>query len=243
MRSNFLGSERWLFMVGCTILSIPPPLETLGLIDIFPPDPHSHPVSLIEQKLGLTSTAIAVPFEPVAHTREGYCFQNVRDVAAERGGEIVYGWLVWQHDDLFVEAEHHAVWRKPTGEVVCITPQTPPEKAITFIADPSRTFNVDTEVRAHNIRVALADDPLLEEFFRVCEEQTDLFNAARLRCGKGPTIELNREETMQHLELEMWKTQIMNQVLNPPQTPMAKVGRNEPCPCGSGKKYKKCHGS
>jgi preprotein translocase subunit SecA len=21
-----------------------------------------------------------------------------------------------------------------------------------------------------------------------------------------------------------------------------KVGRNEPCPCGSGKKYKQCHG-
>ena len=23
---------------------------------------------------------------------------------------------------------------------------------------------------------------------------------------------------------------------------MPKVGRNEPCPCGSGKKYKQCHG-
>ena len=22
---------------------------------------------------------------------------------------------------------------------------------------------------------------------------------------------------------------------------MSKIGRNEPCPCGSGKKYKKCH--
>ncbi|MEK7720938.1 MAG: SEC-C metal-binding domain-containing protein, partial [Elusimicrobiota bacterium] len=22
-----------------------------------------------------------------------------------------------------------------------------------------------------------------------------------------------------------------------------KIGRNDPCPCGSGKKYKKCHGS
>jgi preprotein translocase subunit SecA len=22
-----------------------------------------------------------------------------------------------------------------------------------------------------------------------------------------------------------------------------KVGRNDPCPCGSGKKYKKCHGT
>ncbi|MGH9357931.1 MAG: SEC-C metal-binding domain-containing protein, partial [Terriglobia bacterium] len=22
-----------------------------------------------------------------------------------------------------------------------------------------------------------------------------------------------------------------------------KIGRNDPCPCGSGKKYKKCHGA
>jgi len=29
----------------------------------------------------------------------------------------------------------------------------------------------------------------------------------------------------------------------PPQTPAGKVGRNDPCPCGSGKKYKKCHGA
>lgn len=30
-----------------------------------------------------------------------------------------------------------------------------------------------------------------------------------------------------------------------PQTPFVrgdKVGRNDPCPCGSGKKYKHCHG-
>jgi len=28
-----------------------------------------------------------------------------------------------------------------------------------------------------------------------------------------------------------------------PQTrPGLKVGRNDPCPCGSGKKYKHCHG-
>ena len=33
---------------------------------------------------------------------------------------------------------------------------------------------------------------------------------------------------------------------SPPSTPSVakeKVGRNEPCPCGSGKKYKKCHGA
>ena len=33
-------------------------------------------------------------------------------------------------------------------------------------------------------------------------------------------------------------------LLNPPKTTIAqnKVGRNEPCPCESGKKYKKCCG-
>ncbi len=28
----------------------------------------------------------------------------------------------------------------------------------------------------------------------------------------------------------------------PTGPPVPKVGRNEPCPCGSGKKYKQCHG-
>jgi preprotein translocase subunit SecA len=27
-----------------------------------------------------------------------------------------------------------------------------------------------------------------------------------------------------------------------PENPYPKVGRNDPCPCGSGKKYKHCHG-
>ncbi|HEY8370476.1 MAG TPA: SEC-C metal-binding domain-containing protein [Thermodesulfobacteriota bacterium] len=28
----------------------------------------------------------------------------------------------------------------------------------------------------------------------------------------------------------------------PARREVKKVGRNDPCPCGSGKKYKKCHG-
>jgi SWIM/SEC-C metal-binding protein len=36
----------------------------------------------------------------------------------------------------------------------------------------------------------------------------------------------------------------LERLLNPPKPKIAekKVGRNEPCPCGSGKKYKKCCG-
>jgi len=33
------------------------------------------------------------------------------------------------------------------------------------------------------------------------------------------------------------------QIPDPIRLEAPKVGRNDPCPCGSGKKYKKCHGS
>ena len=32
------------------------------------------------------------------------------------------------------------------------------------------------------------------------------------------------------------------QKLEPIRNVGVKIGRNDPCPCGSGKKYKKCHG-
>ena len=37
------------------------------------------------------------------------------------------------------------------------------------------------------------------------------------------------------------KEESENNNLNEPNT--KKIGRNDPCPCGSGKKYKQCHGS
>ena len=54
--------------------------------------------------------------------------------------------------------------------------------------------------------------------------------------GWAYTIELEPDKPEDISDLEI--------LLNPPQTRIAekKVGRNEPCPCGSGKKYKKCCG-
>ena len=47
-------------------------------------------------------------------------------------------------------------------------------------------------------------------------------------------IEPNKPEDISDVE----------RLLNPPEAAKAQVkaGRNEPCPCGSGKKYKKCCG-
>src|SRR5215208_571522 len=49
-----------------------------------------------------------------------------------------------------------------------------------------------------------------------------------------------REEEMQ--ELSYSGGEEPNQRPKSPRKTATKIGRNEPCPCGSGKKYKKCHG-
>ena len=38
------------------------------------------------------------------------------------------------------------------------------------------------------------------------------------------------------------KSDLSPSVSPAPSAAFGKVGRNDPCPCGSGKKYKKCHG-
>ena len=61
-------------------------------------------------------------------------------------------------------------------------------------------------------------------------------------------LERRQQEAIQQQELEMQHAKMSatnNQVEESPQTfvrQQPKVGRNEPCPCGSGKKYKQCHG-
>jgi preprotein translocase subunit SecA len=53
--------------------------------------------------------------------------------------------------------------------------------------------------------------------------------------------EIERKQRRQELQMQF---QTGNTPAEPPKPARAgaKVGRNDPCPCGSGKKYKKCHG-
>src|SRR5215216_3032315 len=51
-----------------------------------------------------------------------------------------------------------------------------------------------------------------------------------------------REEEMQQLSYSGGEEEPNQRPSSPRKRTEAKVGRNDPCPCGSGKKYKKCHG-
>ncbi len=54
----------------------------------------------------------------------------------------------------------------------------------------------------------------------------------------------HRERSLFERENGQWKFVTGDELKNPTVRYEApKPGRNDPCPCGSGKKYKKCHGS
>jgi preprotein translocase subunit SecA len=60
-------------------------------------------------------------------------------------------------------------------------------------------------------------------------------------------IQIQREEQLQEMRAEQEDQPMFYGPAEAPQKRQAvrkegKVGRNDPCPCGSGKKYKKCHG-
>jgi uncharacterized protein len=75
----------------------------------------------------------------------------------------------------------------------------------------------------------------------------------RLGTDEGLAI-TNKEEDAEHWMnevepalLQLHEFRLERRQLSPPRDPVVrnspKVGRNAPCPCGSGKKYKKCCGS
>jgi preprotein translocase subunit SecA len=96
-------------------------------------------------------------------------------------------------------------------------------------------------------------DPLVEfkkEAFTLFEEMMDRIDTEAVRFlflmqpakpeAEAKQIEQRQRRQQQNLQFQTGPAQA-----EPPKPvrAAAKVGRNDPCPCGSGKKYKKCHGT
>lgn len=84
---------------------------------------------------------VYVPVRPAPWARWIHCFDNSVAQAAHAGGEAVYGWAVWHWPGRWFEAEHHAVWRSPDGELVDVTPQTGEPARVLFVEDPTAPYD------------------------------------------------------------------------------------------------------
>ena len=97
------------------------------------------------------------------------------------------------------------------------------------------------EAKAGETYRALGDLPAAEAYFRrsLVEAKTPNERMQALIRIAGCLIDQGRNAEANEI---MQQTRRLDGELDAQANPPA-VGRNEPCPCGSGKKYKKCHGA
>lgn len=162
---------------------------------------------------------IIVPVVTESPAPKNECFPNVRLIVDKHGGESVAGWIIWQWRNIMLEAEAHAVWKTPTGELLDITPHDGEDK-IFFLPDDKVVYN---GVRIPNHRLALTNSPLTKEYIKLGEMRDKILCSVKGKEVSLPVDLLNRMSELSAL----FNTE---------------VPRNSPCPCGSGMKYKKCCG-
>jgi SEC-C motif len=173
-----------------------------------------------------------VPTTPVDGAEPNDCFPLVERHVAEHGGSICYGWTIWEWAGVYVEAEFHAVWQSPSGEIRDVTPKPLPVSQILFLPDPSRTYEGR---QVNNVRRPLSSNPDVAEFLAAADAEFEFMNrGARGQHGAIPVSasEAAELETIRERR-ELAYARIVAKLPQP--------GRNDPCPCGSGKKFKKCH--
>jgi SEC-C motif-containing protein len=196
------------------------------------------PPKISEQIIGLcrrldpSQEPLYIPVKPWRGGRVDNCFYNVEDKTKADGGQVQYGWTIWENAGLLIEAEFHAVWVSPATELIDITEKADGEKQILFLPDSNRVWQREM---MDNIRVPLIDNDYTRQLVRHGEA---MFNLRRKYWDRQTGISRIPLQALRH-----YGQQGLLGYSPRDAVPTQKIGRNQPCPCGSGKKHKKCHGS
>lgn len=132
-----------------------------------------------------------------------HCFDNVAATVAARGGDSQHGWKIREWPGVYLEAEFHAVWRRPDGTLIDVSPSD--DDPILFHLDSKRIYD---GVRVPNILRALSGDETVLDFINSCKELWE-YEAARWddsRCLVD--IETDRERIV-HFHLQ--RRRVVNQ--------------------------------
>ncbi len=105
------------------------------------------------------------------------CFDNVARKVARAGGSVVSGWAIWTTPGIYLEAEHHGVWRRRTGELVDVSPQPNLPKRILFLPDPHAVH--DPLRHRDNVLVATSDDPAAIELVALGNRRNQIHGSYR----------------------------------------------------------------
>lgn len=154
------------------------------------------------------------------------------------------GWAVWQHGPIFIEGEFHAVYDPGgLGPWIDLTPHPQDTSEILFLSDERASYDFESTDLLDNCRVALIPDPRVEQALRLFTKKTQLLNSIPgidVRADQVDPGMLLKLATCEQQAMGLLEAALDSQVSG--NYSAITVGRNDPCPCGSGKKYKRCHG-
>jgi hypothetical protein len=201
-----------------------------------------HPVTPAEMSRPLTAlckgivpdaTPLYIDLRPLNGTPPDECFPIVESQVATYGGDLVMGWTLWEFPTIFVEAEFHAVWRSPTGELIDIAAKKWPTSRILFLEDPIRRYEGH---QVNNVRRAINKDPVIVEYLATFDAQFELLNRGE-RAHHHGEIHLEGREAAEFDAIQKKLALLQSQL----DSRLPSFGPYSPCWCGSGKKVKWCH--
>lgn len=130
---------------------------------------------------GATPRYVAV--QPDDSAQMYNCFFNVKSLVETQGGEIVFGWCIWVWPKAFIEAEHHAIWRRPDGIEVDITPKEDGEKRVLFSESSRDSFDFETGIPLSHVRAAISNTPAILKLLRTMADLDAMRKAKGLRAN------------------------------------------------------------
>ncbi len=191
------------------------------------PNEISKRVAKLIERVSRGEPARYLPVSPEPDALANECFPNVMAKVSASGGSMLCGWQIWEWPHVLVEAEYHAVWRSPEGDLVEITPKPHGETRILFVPDARLVY--DGYAR-DNVRMAIRDDVLVQDFIRTAEAVFKLMNRGE-RARMTGQVSVPADEFRALGLAKNFLAQSIEQGLK----------EHSPCLCGSGRKYRQCH--
>jgi HTH-type transcriptional repressor of NAD biosynthesis genes len=207
------------------------------------PDKITPQITRLCNEIAEGSTPVMVPVVPAQGSQVNDCFEVARLYAEQHGGQVQYGWMIFELQEIMLEAHFHAVWCSPSNEFVDVTPKQDGEQQILFLPDSSRHYFG----RNHRPYLkALGPEPIIEEFISLSERvfQIEIDNTiesdGEVLLSLTPQLHAEREAILARKAAVI---PMLNNLCLKLKTSKQVQSKNSPCHCGSGQKYKKCHGT
>lgn len=157
---------------------------------------------------------------PWENSVKNECINNVKRYIDVYEGQVVTGWVIWQWANILIEAEAHAIWKSPKGQLLDISVHDNNETKILFL-EAKLNFNGYINL-SH--RQALTKSKAVQEFIELCNRRDKI--TSRVPVGTKVSIPMDL-----CARIEYWLY-----IFNLP------AKKNDLCPCKSGLRYNKCCG-